>query len=96
MKLEWDETKNTANIQKHGFDFNDVQELFAGDRLTFLDERVDYGESRFIALGYLGGRCVVAVYTERSSSIRMISLRKANNREKERFEKAVKNRLGAG
>ena len=92
MRFEWDEAKNEANIEKHGYDFNDAHELFASDRLSFLDDRKDYGERRFITLGYIGNRFVVAVYTQRSSgTIRIISLRKANNREKERFEKTIKN-----
>lgn len=92
MKLEWDEAKNAANVEKHGFDFNNARELLEGDRLSFLDDRKDYGEMRFITLGYIGGRLSVPVYTQRvSGTIRIISLRKANQREKERFEKRIKN-----
>jgi uncharacterized protein len=94
MRLEWDEAKNVLNMQKHGYDFNDADTLFVGDRLEFLDDRYDYGELRYISLGTIEGRLVVAVYTRRPSAIRLISLRKANSREKERFRKYIKNRLG--
>ncbi len=92
MKLEWDEAKNVSNVEKHGVDFNVAHELFENDRLIFPDNRKDYGEKQFIAVGYINKRLMVAVYTQRTSRIvRIISLRKANSREKARFEKAVKN-----
>lgn len=92
MKFEWDEAKNAVNIEKHGIDFNNGHELFENNRLVFPDDRKDYGESRFVTVGYIKNRMVIAIYTQRASeSIRIISLRKANNREKERFEKTIKN-----
>lgn len=95
MKFEWNDDKNSMNIEKHGYDFNDACSLFDGDRIEFLDDRKDYGEPRYITLGYVQQRVAVAVYTKRSSdTIRIISLRKANSREKERFENAIKQRLG--
>lgn len=90
MKFEWDEAKNTINIEKHGYSFHDAHELFEGDRLEFLDDRKDYGEPRHIILGFIQDRMVVAVYTRRSETVRIISLRKANTREKERFENKTK------
>ena len=59
-------------------------EIFAGATLTIPDDRRDYGEPRFITIGRLDGRMVVAVWTPRGhgkSSRRIISLRKANARE---------------
>jgi uncharacterized protein len=92
MKFEWDDNKNALNIEKHGIDFNDALELFKNDRLIFPDERKDYGESRFITVGHINNRLVIAVYTQtKPDTIRIISLRKANRREKERFEKNIKN-----
>lgn len=97
MKFEWDPRKNALNREKHGCDFADVPEMFLYDRLEMRDDRKDYGESRFIVMGYISNRVMVAVITTRGTGIiRIISLRKANNREKERFEKAVGNRLGKG
>lgn len=90
MKYEWDEAKNAANIEKHGIDFNDAHELFQGNRLIFSDNRKEYGEKRFISVGFIKNRLMVAVYTQRlPETIRIISVRKANNREKERFEKTI-------
>jgi len=92
MKYEWDEAKNDVNILKHGIDFNDAVELFQGNRLIFNDYRKDYGEERFITMGRISNRLMVVVYTQRPLGIiRIISIRKANSREKERFEKSIKN-----
>jgi uncharacterized protein len=95
MRLEWDEQKNQANIRKHGFDFADAREIFQAPMLTALDTRQDFGEDRWIGIGSLRGRVVVVVFTEPSSdTIRIISLRKAVKRERVRYEKALKDRLG--
>ena len=96
MKYEWDENKNVANMEKHGIGFECAHELFEGNRLIFPDDRKDYGEPRFIIAGYIENRMMVSVYTQRSlRTIRIISLQKANSREKARFEEAIRNRLGA-
>ncbi len=56
-------------------------EVFGGPTLTVEDDRYDYGEQRYISIGYLDGRMVVLVWTERQQVRRIISLRKANERE---------------
>ena len=56
-------------------------EVFAGATLTVEDERRDYGEDRFISIGFLDGRMVVLVWTRRGGARRIISMRKANDRE---------------
>ncbi len=89
-------TYNGAD-NEHGCDFADAADIFMGNHLEIKDERRDYGEPRFIVMGYIKNRVMVAVYTCRGTeTIRIISLRKANSREKERFESAVANRLGKG
>lgn len=91
MRFEWDEAKNKANLKKHDLSFEDVGLVFSGPILTVEDERRDYGEQRFSALGTLARRVVYIAYTVRGESIRIISIRKANEREKriyqERLEK---------
>jgi uncharacterized DUF497 family protein len=78
MRFEWDENKRKENIRKHGFDFADAWKVFTAPMLTDLDEREDYGEDRWIGIGMLDARIVVAVFTEREEDdeeiIRMISL----------------------
>jgi uncharacterized DUF497 family protein len=55
--------------------------VFNGRSITFEDERRAYGESRFITIGELGERMVVVVWTPRGDARRVISMRRANERE---------------
>lgn len=59
-----------------------AREVFAGNTLTVDDDRRDYGEDRFITVGFLGGAMVVLVWTPRAGAYRVISMRKANERER--------------
>lgn len=95
MNFEWDEDKNQENIRKHGFDFADAWEIFEAPIRTALDAREDYGEDRWNGIGLLGNRIVVVVFTERGEeTIRIISLRKALNHERKKFEEALRDGLG--
>ncbi len=95
MRFEWDEDKNRHNIRKHGFDFADAWMLFQGHLLVRLDTREDYGEDRWQGVGFLQGRVVVVVFTERDPDIiRILSLRKATKDERSKYEKALQDGLG--
>lgn len=85
MRLEWDEAKREANLRKHGIDFIGAEEVFAGDTATLEDERLAYGEQRFVTFGFLEGRVVAVVHAERANVIRIISIRKATRREEKSF-----------
>ena len=52
MKFEWDENKRQSNLHKHGIDFQEVHEIFNNPMLRRIDNRFDYDEDRWIALGY--------------------------------------------
>ncbi len=87
MRFEWDERKNAANIRKHGLSFAVAEAVFAERVLYIPDERHDYGEERWIALGSLRMRIVVVVFTEPDKNTkRIISLRKATLHECIRYE----------
>lgn len=77
----WDEAKRVANLAKHGVDFADLDGFAWDDAVLFGDQRRDYGETRLIALGRLGARVHVIVFTNRPEGRRIISARKANDRE---------------
>jgi len=80
MTFEWDENKRRANAHKHGIDFSDAATIFDGKTVVILDDRFDYGETRYIAFGLLKGtviKVIVVAYTERGETIRIISARKA-------------------
>ena len=87
--FEWDKNKCRENLQKHGLSFEDVDLVFDGDTITFRDDRIDYGEKRYITLGGLAGRTVVIVHTLRGETIRIISMRKANDREKKIYQERL-------
>ena len=78
MDFEWDDAKNIVNFKKHGIDFDVAKEIFAGIWISKQDKRKDYGEDRFIALGLLENFVLLAVYTKRGNTIRLISVRRAN------------------
>jgi len=95
MRFEWDERKCRENIDKHGVDFADGIQMFSSPMLVMSDRRKPYGEPRHIGMGFIRGRIMVMVYTEREGKvIRIISLRKANKREQTKFKKAIQDRLG--
>ncbi len=87
MQYEWDENKNAANKVKHGVDFSAAERFCWETALETIDDRADYDEKRWIALGLIGARLYVMIYTLRGNNIRIISLRKANHREVEHYGK---------
>lgn len=87
MNYEWDESKRVANFAKHGLDFIDAERFEWTTAIEAMDNRYDYGEVRWIALGFIDHRLHVLIYTRRKRTIRLISLRRANNREREYYEK---------
>lgn len=89
MKFKWDEKKNQTNAEKHGIDFIDAEEIFNSVRLTVDDNRRDYGEPRKISIGKIGPHVCVVVHTERKGVIRIISARKANQRERRKYYELI-------
>ena len=97
MEFQWDEKKNKIHIAKHEFDFADGVELFQGNWpfLVASDLEEDYGEERWKGIGMIQGRIAVAIFNEmKPGVIRFISLRKANQEERNEYEEAIKNELG--
>ena len=92
MKLEWDKAKELNNIDKHGFSFKMVRYLFESDIVYQVDDRKDYGEIRYIALGVYQDVCFNFVFTIRNKCFRIISLRRANKREQRRYCQRIRNR----
>jgi uncharacterized protein len=89
IKYEWDEAKNAANFAKHGLDFSDADLVLASPCVTWVDDRFDYGEERLISLGTLKGRLVAIAYVRRADSLRIISMRKANRRERKIYQERL-------
>jgi hypothetical protein len=87
MKYEWDEDKRIANYIKHNVDFLDAERFEWASAIETIDDRAEYGEERWIALGYIDNRLHVLIYALRGDSIRLIGLRRANSRERKYYEK---------
>jgi uncharacterized protein len=85
MDFEWDERKNAANVRKHGIDFETAKLIFDGPMYEVLDQGIDYGEERVIALGAVEGRELVVVYTDRGERRRIISARRARSHERKKY-----------
>lgn len=85
VRFEWDAGKCDANLSKHGFDFEDAREVFAGLTLTVKDDRFEYDEHRFTTLGMVKDIVVVIAHTETDEEIRVISMRKATRNEQETY-----------
>jgi uncharacterized protein len=97
MRFEWDDAKNRSNIRKHGLDFADAEEMFAGILLARPDTREDYSEERWIGIGMLAkGIIALVVFCQPIEGvIRIISLRKADREEQGEYEAAIQNGLEA-
>jgi len=86
MKITCDPEKRAATLATRGLDMkSDARAVFAGDTLTVEDDRHDYGEARFITIGFVSGRMVLVAWTVRDGTRRIISMRKANAREQAKY-----------
>jgi len=82
MNFEWDEEKSDLCFRERGFDFaHAAQVFFDPDRMVQADTRYSYGEERYRVIGVIEQRLFVVVYTPRPDAMRIISARKANQRE---------------
>jgi uncharacterized DUF497 family protein len=89
MEIEFDPDKRWRTLVDRGLDMAHAFRVFETDNVTAQDERFVYNETRYITVGYLNGRMVVVVWTMRDDIRRIISLRKANEREQEKFGKRL-------
>jgi uncharacterized DUF497 family protein len=87
MLIEFDAVKNARNIAERNLSFELAAEFDFQSATFLVDARHDYGEVRYIAIGYLQGRLHHLCFTETADGIRVISFRKANAREATRHGK---------
>jgi uncharacterized protein len=88
LEFVWDREKATANLAKHGVDFEDATTAFDDPlSLTISDPDHSEGEERFLLIGQSNaGRLLVIAHTERSNEIRIINARAATRRERQLYE----------
>ena len=90
IEFEWDEAKAKSNLQKHKVSFLTAAAIFAEERLERIDDREEYGETRWIALGRVDDEVYRVVYIQRTGHrIRIISAQKASRDEKEIYYRQV-------
>lgn len=88
MRISYYPAKNQRNVRDRGLSFESAAEFDFEGALYSVDKRRDYGETRYIAVGMLGVRLHVLCFAETPAGIRVISFRKANAREVNRYAKA--------
>lgn len=85
MEYEWDDAKSLANLEKHGVDFWSIYSFDWNNAVVESSSR--FGEMRWMAIGFIGNRLHCVIYTDRDERRRIISLRKANARDRRRYER---------
>lgn len=91
MKIDYDDVKDRGNQAKHGHSLSEAESFDWDMALERHDGREDYGEDRYTAIGFIGNRVFVVVFVDREDEAvfvrRIISLRRATNREIDEYEK---------
>ena len=89
--FEWDEEKANSNERKHHVSFQEGATIFHDPHIaTMHDPDHSTNENRYLSIGYSSsGRVLVACYTERGDTIRVISCRKATRRERNIYEENI-------
>jgi hypothetical protein len=87
MRITYDPAKRERTLRERGLDFERAEEVFAGLTIDMPDLRRDYDERRINSIGHLSGRMVIVCWTPRGEARHIISMRKANDREKARYRK---------
>ena len=89
MRITFDPTKNERNVRLRGLSFEQATDFGFDSALFSVDDRKEYLETRIVTLGLLGDRVHVLCFTETPDGIRVISFRKANSREVNRYAQAL-------
>ena len=88
MSIEFDPEKDASNLAKHGASLALAVELDWEAALVWVDDRVEYGETRMIALAPKGEILYYVAFVDRERARRIISLRRANRREVKHYAEA--------
>jgi uncharacterized protein len=83
MDITFDAGKRALTLRRRSLDFARAGEVFEGRTATIVDDRFDYGETRFICAGHLEGRLVVMVWTQRGEARHINSMRRCHAKEEE-------------
>lgn len=89
MEIEYDEAKRLWTLRERGLDFQDALLVLAGPVATLEDDRFPYPEPRFQTYGLLRERLVMFAWTPTDKGIRVISMRRCNEREQQKFARQL-------
>lgn len=96
MRFAWDRVKSARNFLERGFDFEFAAQVFDRPTLEREDDRRDYGERRFVAVGLADGVLLTVVYTDRAGDggavRRIVSARRSNGNERKAYLEAIRSR----
>lgn len=92
MDFEWDEAKRQSNLVKQGVDLLDAALIFEGPVIMRPDDRRDYGEERYRAIGLVGDDCFEVVFTWRGDNIRLIAAWKGGQRVRRDYQAGLARR----
>jgi len=87
MDIEFDPAKDAINLAKHRISLSAAAGFDMDTALVTLDDREDYGEDRWLAIGFIKAFLHVLIFAERNERIRPISLRKAQKIEEKHYVK---------
>lgn len=90
FEISYDPVKNAANVAAGRPSFDEAEKFEFETAVFAIDARRDYGEERIVALGTVMGRLHALVYVKADRGIRVISFRKANDREIRRYDEATR------
>ena len=86
MQITYDPAKDSRNVEERGLSFARVWDFEWSTALIVEDDRFDYGECRYRAMGFIGDRLHVVVFPPRGDAVHVISFRKANKREVKSYD----------
>ena len=91
VRCEWCDRKNKANQRKHGIDFETASLVFNDPHALSQQDRIENGEHRWQTIGLVGGVVVLLVahtagFISDCEVVRIISARRANSKERQRYE----------
>ena len=96
VRFSFDADKRAATLEKRGIDMLDAAKVFAGPTATWLDDRFNYGEARWLTAGFLAGPVVLIAWTQRGACRRVISMRYCHAKEVRRFRRRFPEAFGDG
>ncbi len=81
MNIEFDPAKDAINRDKHGLSLTDAASFDFDAAVVLVDDRFDYGETRYRAFARIDGSGYALVFTLDGETLRPISYRRAHDKE---------------